>query len=127
MTDQRPRDLSGTTPTFHEFSAQTRISGVDLPGRKLRKGAADAVRRFALDAGGTWPSAVDELVDGVARSGSTPLVVADGPRVLRVIELHDILKGGIREQCTALRRIGTRTILVTGDNATSPCFSRPAP
>jgi potassium-transporting ATPase ATP-binding subunit len=116
MTDQRRRDLSNTTPTFHEFSAQTRISGVDLPDRKLRKGAADAVRRFAVEAGGTWPAAVDELIDGVARSGSTPLVVADGPRVLGVIELHDILKGGIREQCAALRRIGIRTILVTGDN-----------
>jgi potassium-transporting ATPase ATP-binding subunit len=116
MTDQRLRDLSDTAPTFHEFSAQTRISGVDLRGRKLRKGAADAVRRFAVEAGGTWPSAVDELVDGVARSGSTPLVVADGPRVLGVIELHDILKGGIREHCAALRRIGTKTIMATGDN-----------
>jgi potassium-transporting ATPase ATP-binding subunit len=116
MTDQRPGDLSDTTPTFHEFSAQTRISGVDLQGRKLRKGAADAVRRFAVEAGGIWPSAVDELVDRVARSGSTPLVVADGPRVLGVIKLHDILKGGIREYCAALRRTGTKTIMVTGDN-----------
>ena len=116
MTGQPPRDLSDMTPTFHEFSAPTRISGVDLQGRKLRKGAADAVRRFAVEAGGTWPAAVDELVDGVARSGSTPLVVADGSRVLGVIELHDILKGGIREHCGALRRIGTRTIMVTGDN-----------
>ena len=116
MTDRRPGDLSDTTPTFHEFSAQTRISGVDLQGRKLRKGAADAVRRFAVEAGGSWPSAVDELIDRVARLGSTPLVVADGPRVLGVIELHDILKGGIREYCAALRRTGTKTIMVTGDN-----------
>jgi K+-transporting ATPase ATPase B chain len=116
MTNQPPRDLSDTAPTFYEFSAQTRISGLDLQCRKLRKGAADAVRRFAVEAGGTWPRAVDELVDGVARSGSTPLVVADGPRVLGVIELHDILKAGIREHCAALRRIGTRTIMVTGDN-----------
>jgi potassium-transporting ATPase ATP-binding subunit len=116
MTGQPSRDLLDTTPNFHEFSAQTRISGVDLQGRKLRKGAADAVRRFAMDAGGAWPSAVSELVDRVARSGSTPLVVADGPRVLGVIELHDVLKGGIREYCAALRRVGTRTIMVTGDN-----------
>jgi K+-transporting ATPase ATPase B chain len=117
LTHQPPRDLSDSTPTFHEFSAQTRISGVDLQGRRLRKGAADAVRRFAVEAGGTWPSVVSELVDRVARSGSTPLVVADGPRVLGVIELHDVLKGGgIREHCAALRRIGIRTILVTGDN-----------
>jgi K+-transporting ATPase ATPase B chain len=116
MLDQRPGDLSGTAPTFHEFSAQTRISGVDLEGRKLRKGAADAVRRFAEEAGGSWPAAVGELVDGVARSGATPLVVADGPRVLGVIELHDIVKGGIREYCAELGRMGIRTIMVTGDN-----------
>jgi K+-transporting ATPase ATPase B chain len=116
MPDQQPRDLSGTAATFHEFSAQTRISGVDLKGRRLRKGAADAVRRFVEEAGGSWPSAVSELVDGVARSGATPLVVADGPRVLGIIELHDVVKGGIREHCAALRRMGIRTIMVTGDN-----------
>jgi potassium-transporting ATPase ATP-binding subunit len=116
MRNQPPRDLFDAAATFHEFSAQTRISGVDVQGRKLRKGAADAVRRFAVEAGGTWSSAISELVDRVARSGSTPLVVADGSRVLGVIELHDILKGGIREHCAALRRIGMRTIMVTGDN-----------
>jgi K+-transporting ATPase ATPase B chain len=109
MTDQPSRE-------FHEFSAQARISGVDLQGRRLRKGAADAVRQFVLAAGGAWPSEVSELVDRIARSGSTPLVVADGPRVLGVIELHDIVKGGIREHCAALRRMGTRTIMLTGDN-----------
>jgi K+-transporting ATPase ATPase B chain len=116
MQDQPPRDLSGRAATFHAFSAQTRISGVDLEGRRLRKGAADAVRRFAEDAGGSWPSAVSELVDGVARSGATPLVVADGPRVLGIIELHDVVKSGIREHCAALRQMGIRTIMVTGDN-----------
>jgi K+-transporting ATPase ATPase B chain len=116
MQDRQPRDLSGTAPKFHEFSAQTRISGVDLEGRRLRKGAADAVRRFTEEAGGTWPAAVGELVDTVARSGSTPLVVADGPRVLGVIELHDVVKSGICEHCAKLRRMGIRTIMVTGDN-----------
>jgi len=116
MTRQPPRDLSHTAPKFYEFSAQTRISGVDLEGRRLRKGAADAVRRFALDAGGSWPAEASELVERVARSGSTPLVVSDGPRVLGVIELHDIVKSDIREYCTALRRMGTRTIMMTGDN-----------
>jgi K+-transporting ATPase ATPase B chain len=116
MPDQHLRNLSDTALTFHEFSAQTRISGVDLEGRKLRKGAADAVRRFAEHAGGDWPSAVSELVDRVARSGATPLVVADGPRVLGVIELHDIVKDGIREYCLELRRMAIRTIMVTGDN-----------
>jgi K+-transporting ATPase ATPase B chain len=116
MPDQEPKDLSDAAPTFHEFSAQTRISGVDFGGRRLRKGAADAVRRFAEEAGGSWPPAVNELVDGVARSGATPLVVAEGPRVLGVVELHDIVKGGIREHCAELRRMGIKTIMVTGDN-----------
>jgi K+-transporting ATPase ATPase B chain len=116
MPNQHAADLSGMGATFHEFSAQTRISGVDLKGRRLRKGAADAVRRFAEAAGGNWPSAVSDLVDGVARSGATPLVVADGPRVLGVIELHDVVKNGIREHCAALRRMGIKTIMVTGDN-----------
>jgi len=101
---------------FHEFSAQTRISGVDLEGRRLRKGAADAVRRFALEAGGSWPAPASELVERVARSGSTPLVVTDGPRVLGVIELHDVVKSDLREYCAALRRMGTKTIMMTGDN-----------
>lgn len=116
MPDQHAWDLSGMAATFHEFSAQTRISGVDLEGRRLRKGAADAVRRFAEEAGGSWSSAVSELIDGVARSGATPLVVADGPSVLGVIELHDVVKSGIREHCAALRRMGIRTVMVTGDN-----------
>jgi K+-transporting ATPase ATPase B chain len=116
MTDQLPRDLSHPAAVFHEFSAQTRISGVDVEGRRLRKGAADAVRRFVAQTGGTWPSAVNELVEAVARVGSTPLVVADGPRVLGVIELHDVVKSDMREYCATLRRMGTRTIMVTGDN-----------
>src|ERR1700722_14920839 len=116
MPDGHPRDLSGTAATFHEFSAQTRISGVDVEGRRMRKGAADAVRRFAVEAGGNWPSAASELVERVARSGSTPLVVTDGPRVLGVIELDDIVKSDMREYCAALRRMGTKTIMMTGDN-----------
>jgi len=109
-------DLSNKTPRFHEFSAQTRISGIDLDGRRLRKGAVDAVRRFAEEAGGSWPPAVSGLVDQVARSGATPLVVADGPRVLGVVELRDVVKGGIREHCAELRQLGIRTIMVTGDH-----------
>jgi potassium-transporting ATPase ATP-binding subunit len=114
--DTGPQNLSETSATFHEFSAQTRISGVDMADRKLRKGAADAVRRFVQEAGGSWPSGVSEIVDRVARAGATPLVVADGGHVLGVIELHDVVKAGIREHCEALRRMGIRTIMVTGDN-----------
>ena len=116
MTNQPTRDLSHKAPTFHEFSAQARISGVDLEGRRLRKGAPDAIRRLVVEAGGNWPAAASRLVERVARSGSTPLVVADVPRVLGVIELHDVVKGDLREYFAALRRMGTKTIMMTGDN-----------
>ena len=117
IPEQPPRDLSGLAPTLHEFSAQTRISGIDLDGRRLRKGAADAMRRFVEQAGGSWSPALSDLVSQVARSGDTPLVVADGPRLLGVIELHDVAKGGIRDHCAQLRRMGIRTVMVTGDNS----------
>ncbi len=112
----RGRDLAGVEHTFMKFSAQTRMSGVDLEGREVRKGAADAVRAFVTAAGGSWPEAVARNVDDVARKGSTPLVVAEGRRVLGVIELRDILKGGIRERFGELRRMGIRTVMITGDN-----------
>ena len=112
----RGRDLAGTEHTFHKFSAQTRMSGVDLEGRRLRKGAADAVRAFVESEGGAWPAAVTQQVDTVARGGATPLVVADGKRVLGVIELRDIVKGGIRERFAELRQMGIKTVMVTGDN-----------
>jgi len=112
----RGRDLAGSPHTFHKFSAQTRMSGVDLEGRKLRKGAADAIRKFVESEGGAWPSQVGELVDSVARRGATPLVVADGRRVLGVVELRDIVKGGIRERFAELRQMGIKTVMVTGDN-----------
>jgi K+-transporting ATPase ATPase B chain len=112
----RGRDLSSQTHTFHKFSAQTRTSGVDFEGRRLRKGAADAIRRFVEAEGGEWPSAVNRTVDDVARGGATPLVVADGARVLGVVELRDVVKGGIRERFAELRQMGIRTVMVTGDN-----------
>ncbi|HUO66931.1 MAG TPA: potassium-transporting ATPase subunit KdpB, partial [Gammaproteobacteria bacterium] len=97
----RGRDVSTTAHTFHKFSAQTRMSGVDVEGRRLRKGAADAIKKFVEAEGGTWPATVGETVDKIARAGATPLVVAaagNGARVLGVIELRDIVKGGIRER-----------------------------
>jgi len=112
----RGRDLAATSHTFHKFTAQTRMSGVDIEGRRLRKGAADAVRKFIEEQGGSWPSKVTEAVDTVARAGSTPLVVADGRRALGVVELRDIVKGGIRERFAELRQMGIKTIMVTGDN-----------
>ena len=114
--DLRGRDLGSTTHTFHKFSAQTRMSGVDLDGRRLRKGAADAVRRFIETEGGVWPAKVTSMVDDVARGGATPLVVADGRRVLGVVELRDIVKLDIRERFAELREMGIKTVMVTGDN-----------
>jgi K+-transporting ATPase ATPase B chain len=112
----RGRDLASQPHVFHKFSAQSRTSGVDFEGRLLRKGAADAIRRIVAEQQGLWPSAVTKLVDDVARQGATPLVVADGPRVLGVVELRDIVKGGIRERFAELRQMGITTVMVTGDN-----------
>ena len=112
----RGRDLGSTAHSFHKFSAQTRMSGVDLDGRRLRKGAADAVRRFIEGEGGVWPAQVTGMVDDVARGGATPLVVADGRRVLGVVELRDIVKRDIRERFAELREMGIKTVMVTGDN-----------
>jgi K+-transporting ATPase ATPase B chain len=112
----RGRDLGSTPHTFHKFSAQTRMSGVDLDGRRLRKGAADAVRRFIESEGGVWPAKVTGMVEDIARGGATPLAVADGRRVLGVVELRDIVKLDIRERFAELREMGIKTVMVTGDN-----------
>jgi K+-transporting ATPase ATPase B chain len=112
----RGRDLATTSHVFHKFSAQTRMSGVDLEGRHLRKGAADAVRKFIESEGGAWPVKLSEAVEAIARSGATPIVVADGKRAVGVIELRDIVKGGIRERFAELRQMGIKTVMVTGDN-----------
>jgi K+-transporting ATPase ATPase B chain len=112
----RGRDLASTPHVFHKFSAQTRMSGVDLEGRELRKGAADAIRKFIEGRGGAWPTRIGEAIDTIARTGATPIVVADGRNVLGAIELRDIVKGGIRERFAELRKMGIKTIMVTGDN-----------
>src|SRR5262252_7044625 len=112
----RERDVAALHATFVPFSAQTRMSGVDMGDRQIRKGAADAIRAWVEGKGGKFPGEVLMIVDNVARRGSTPLVVADGTRVLGVIELKDIVKGGIRERFAKLRRMGIRTVMITGDN-----------
>jgi K+-transporting ATPase ATPase B chain len=98
------------------FTAQTRMSGVDLPLRALRKGSLDAIRAWITQAGGRFPDAVVPQVEDVARRGATPLVVADGTQVLGVIELSDIVKTGMRERFAQLRAMGIRTVMITGDN-----------
>jgi K+-transporting ATPase ATPase B chain len=112
----RERDIQALDARFVHFSANTRMSGVDMAGRQVRKGAADAIRKHVEAQGGKFPLSVVGKVDEVARRGSTPLVVADGTRVLGVIELKDIVKGGIKERFAELRRMGIKTIMVTGDN-----------
>jgi K+-transporting ATPase ATPase B chain len=98
------------------FSAHTRMSGVDIGGRALRKGALDAMARYLEENGATFSSTVRKLADDVARRGSTPLVVCDERRLLGVVELKDIVKPGIKERFQELRRMGIRTIMITGDN-----------
>ena len=112
----RERDLGDANTVVHEFSAQTRMSGVDVGPRQVRKGAGDAVEDWVTAHGGHFPSDVRQAIESVARQGATPLVVADGPRVLGVIHLKDVVKGGIRDRFADLRRIGIRTIMITGDN-----------
>ncbi|TKC80014.1 potassium-transporting ATPase subunit KdpB [Trinickia terrae] len=116
----RQRDMASLHAEFIGFSAQTRMSGVDLPGREIRKGAADAIKTYVEANGGRVPSEVTSAVADVARRGSTPLVVAEkgegAARVLGVIELKDIVKGGIKERFAELRKMGIKTVMVTGDN-----------
>src|SRR5262245_35784776 len=101
---------------FIPFSASTRMSGLDLDGHSLRKGAADSVKRFVADNGGHAPTDLDTIVHGVAQSGGTPLVVAQDNWVLGVVHLKDIVKGGMKERFDELRRMGIRTVMITGDN-----------
>ena len=116
------RDVAMTSlnASFVPFTAQTRMSGIDFTSdgraRSLRKGAGDAIRKRVEALGGHWPAEVQASADEVARRGSTPLVVADGARVLGVVELKDIVKGGIKERFAELRRMGIKTIMITGDN-----------
>ena len=92
------------------------MSGVDLDGRQIRKGAADAIEAYVRDQGGAFPDEVRQRVEAIAREGGTPLVVADGAQVLGVIQLKDIVKGGIKERFAELRRMGIKTVMITGDN-----------
>jgi K+-transporting ATPase ATPase B chain len=112
----RGRELSPQQATFVPFAAQTRMSGVDLGAREIRKGAADAVQAWVLSKGGIVPDALSPAVQRIARAGGTPLVVADGPRLLGVIYLKDIVKGGIRDRFAHLRAMGIKTVMITGDN-----------
>lgn len=112
----RGREIGEIGATFIPFTAQTRMSGANLPGRQIRKGAAEAIENYVRQFGGSLPASLQRSIDKIARTGGTPLVVADGATVLGVIHLKDIVKGGIRERFAELRRMGIKTIMVTGDN-----------
>ncbi|MGB2941739.1 MAG: potassium-transporting ATPase subunit KdpB [Candidatus Macondimonas sp.] len=112
----RERDIHALGATFVPFSAQTRMSGVNLGDRQIRKGALEAIRKHVEATGGRLPDDVIRAAEEVSRRGSTPLVVADDSRVLGVIELKDIVKGGIKERFAELRRMGIKTVMITGDN-----------
>ena len=112
----RGRDLSEHEPNFIPFSAQTRMSGVDLGGRQIRKGAPEAIARYAAEHGNRVPAELQLNIEEVANSGGTPLLVAENRRVLGVIALTDIVKGGMRERFEHLRAMGIRTMMITGDN-----------
>jgi K+-transporting ATPase ATPase B chain len=112
----RGRELASAAATFIPFSAVTRMSGVDLDGHKIRKGAVDAITRYVKDQNGVFPPEVKDAVERIANAGGTPLVVAEDDRVLGVIHLKDIVKGGMRERFDHLRMMGIRTVMITGDN-----------
>ncbi|WP_035822210.1 potassium-transporting ATPase subunit KdpB [Janthinobacterium sp. RA13] len=116
----REREMASLHATFVPFTAQTRMSGVDIPGeqqvRQLRKGAADSMKKYVEALGQPYPAEVARAVDDIARRGSTPLVVVDDGRVMGAVELKDIVKGGIKERFAELRRMGIKTVMITGDN-----------
>ena len=110
----REREVSGAT--LVAFTAQTRMSGLDIDGRSIRKGATDSLVRWVKEQGGTIPPDLEGIVEGIARSGGTPLAVAEGAQVLGVVHLKDVVKHGIAERFAELRRMGIRTVMITGDN-----------
>jgi K+-transporting ATPase ATPase B chain len=112
----RGRELGSSAATFIPFSATTRMSGVDMDGRRIRKGAPDAIIKYVKDASGTVPPEIKEAIERVANSGATPLLVSEDNRVLGIVHLKDIVKGGMRERFEHLRAMGIRTVMITGDN-----------
>jgi K+-transporting ATPase ATPase B chain len=112
----RGRDMHDLEATFVPFTAQTRLSGVDIHDRVIRKGAPDSIKKFVTERGGNVPQAVDDHVRTIAESGGTPLLVSENERILGAVWLKDIVKGGIRERFAELRTMGIKTVMVTGDN-----------
>jgi K+-transporting ATPase ATPase B chain len=112
----RGRQVASHEAEFIAFTAQTRMSGVNIDHREIRKGATESVKQYVISQGGRFPQKAIDITEQIARSGGTPLVVADGPRVMGVIHLKDIVKGGMRERFNQMRTMGIRTVMITGDN-----------
>ena len=112
----RGREVGGQEAEFIPFTAQTRMSGVNIEGRHIRKGAGESVKNYIVELGGTYPQQATDLADGIARTGGTPLVVCEDSRVMGVIHLKDIVKGGMKERFQQMRVMGIRTVMITGDN-----------
>ena len=112
----RGREISTHESHFIPFTAYTRMSGVDMNGRRLRKGAMEAITRFVKEAGGQVPPSLTQISDRISRNGGTPLAVADGSRILGVVHLKDIVKGGMKQRLASLRAMGISSVMITGDN-----------
>ncbi len=112
----RAESFSTGQVEFIPFTAQTRMSGVNFSGREIRKGASDSVKNYVLQNGGRVPDDLDAIVEHIAKSGGTPLVVSDSNEILGVVQLKDVVKGGIKERFSELRKMGIRTVMITGDN-----------
>lgn len=112
----REREIHSLGAIFIPFTAQTRMSGVDIPGKSVRKGAAEAIRLYVESHGSSMPAEVNATVERIAKEGGTPLVVAENKKILGVIQLKDIVKGGIKERFSDLRQMGIKTVMITGDN-----------
>jgi potassium-transporting ATPase ATP-binding subunit len=112
----RGRHIPEHVATFIPFSAYTRMSGVDFAGRQLRKGATEAIAKFVIERGGSVPADFKDASDRIARNGGTPLAVADGKRLMGIIHLKDVVKGGMKERIAQLRLMGIRSVMITGDN-----------
>ncbi|VVB72086.1 Potassium-transporting ATPase ATP-binding subunit [uncultured archaeon] len=118
--DVRGRDIRAPDgASFIPFSAETRMSGIDWGGREIRKGAHDAIEEFSKNRGGTMPESIRAAVDCIARDGGTPLIVAEGARILGAVRLKDVLKENIKERLSHLRLVGIRSVMITGDNPTT--------
>jgi K+-transporting ATPase ATPase B chain len=112
----REREMTALNATFVSFTAQSRMSGIDIGNHAIRKGSSEALKNYLQELGQPFPVEVAHRVDDVARRGSTPLVVVDDGMVMGVVELKDIVKGGIKERFSELRRMGIKTVMITGDN-----------